>query len=275
LIYKISKVGGDLLTISLGKQEFTVSYEGFAFWEKYLAAGNIIHARLNGRSDKLVSLTGIYDKKGAELFNRRKFYTYRTKYSNLRDLLGAGRPLLFFDIECTIGQIRTTGFNCEMFQFSYILLDAGLNVAEQKTYNINPDIFGFNSTTKRFFSRTKHYLLTPKISFDKVWNELDQIRQEHNPVFLSWSKADCAYLTNNCIMYNLPDITKRFDFCDFLIIYKNFFNLHSDIGLFNAFYEEDVQYITQSHDSMEDCLVMHKLFLRLIRKHRAQNIDSN
>lgn len=190
------------------------------------------------------------------------YYDISIIKSGIKNIVNQNRNYLFMDFEMSMPPYTDyETFVSEIIQCGFVLTDVEGNVLEEYNAYIKPKLFPKISIRTMKFLHIQQEDIDQGIEYQKLYQKLQNIYYEYNPIVYVWGKNDQLELNKMNRIYKLKNFSKRMQFIDLLSLHKIYFGLKNDMGLFNAYnmYSE-LDLSDQKHDAMEDAMVTKKIF---------------
>lgn len=173
---------------------------------------------------------------------------------------------LFVDFEMTMPEYRDIGFFPEIIQFGYVLTNNRGNIIEQDGFYVDKlNNKPLTNRTIRFLNITQQDYDLGKVPYNQFYDVFSRLIKKYNPKIITWGKNDQQVLSHSYQVHNKEVITDSTMFMDLLKLYKDYFRLKNDVGLFRTYemyYNVDA---VQNHDAMDDAIVTYKVFEAFIK----------
>lgn len=189
------------------------------------------------------------------------FYDVKNIKRGTKDLINSLETKMFLDLEMSMHPYRQDkNFKQEIIQVGYCLVDSDDKIIEKYLEIIQPTIH------KKLSKRTLKFL---EISQDHVDNGLNyhefyvhfkQVVEKYSPAIIVWGRNDFLALRNSYKINKVSSLKKLTRYINLLKMHKNYFNLKSDLGLFNALKLYTEPNGKQMHNALEDAMATCQIF---------------
>lgn len=180
---------------------------------------------------------------------------------------------LFIDLEFTMppyDYLHGSGFVAEIIQYGAYLEDPDGCVVASLNANVKPsNNDGLNSRTFNFLNITMNDFKKAESPYE-FYRKLKDLIMFYQPTIYVWGKNDILMLNNFYEKYKLKPLVERQKIVNLMQVIKNYYNIKTDIGLFNAYHlfghtpmEE------QDHNSLHDAVATAEVF-KLFQKEISQ-----
>lgn len=278
IIYDIDKKN-NLFYIILGskKQAFYLTKSLSKTFADYIKPGYLVDFEIVNKTKRFGQIKALQVNHFKEIRSLNPKYTYY----NLMDLKERMSQVvkkydyyLFVDFEMTMPGYKKGPFKTEIIQFGAYLVNKKRDVLLIKDYYIEPiDSNGINKRTKKFLKIDEVEFFQTAKKYRYFYDDLKEVLDKYNPIIVTWGKNDRMVLTESYKMHNLKPLTRNRQFIDLLQLHKDYFNLRSDLGLFNAhkqYYPN--QYLEeQAHDAKDDALILTEVFFGFVEVMDQEN----
>lgn len=278
IIYDIDKKN-NLFYIILGskKQAFYLTKSLSKTFADYIKPGYLVDFEIVNKTKRFGQTKALQVNHFKEIRSLNPKYTYY----NLMDLKERMSQVvkkydyyLFVDFEMTMPGYKKGPFKTEIIQFGAYLVNKKRDVLLIKDYYIEPiDSNGINKRTKKFLKIDEVEFFQTAKKYRYFYDDLKEVLDKYNPIIVTWGKNDRMVLTESYKMHNLKPLTRNRQFIDLLQLHKDYFNLRSDLGLFNAhkqYYPN--QYLEeQAHDAKDDALILTEVFFGFVEVMDQEN----
>lgn len=278
IIYDIDKKN-NLFYIILGskKQAFYLTKSLSKTFADYIKPGYLVDFEIVNKTKRFGQTKALQVNHFKEIRSLNPKYTYY----NLMDLKERMSQVvkkydyyLFVDFEMTMPGYKKGPFKTEIIQFGAYLVNKKRDVLLIKDYYIEPiDSNGINKRTKKFLKIDEVEFFQTAKKYRYFYDDLKEVIDKYNPIIVTWGKNDRMVLTESYKMHNLKPLTRNRQFIDLLQLHKDYFNLRSDLGLFNAhkqYYPN--QYLEeQAHDAKDDALILTEVFFGFVEVMDQEN----
>ncbi|MDR2822158.1 MAG: hypothetical protein LBV58_01220 [Acholeplasmatales bacterium] len=206
------------------------------------------------------SISRIFDGK-----NNRILFDISDIRKGIIDILSSDKYYLFTDFEMTM-PIYKGPFNAEIIEAGLILSKPkGEIILSERIYIYPKSIKALNRRTMKFLDLDVDLYSEHAVNFDDFYNRISEIIELYHPSFVVWGDFDYTTLLRSLQTNKKDIIIKKEDFINLLKIYKNFFSLASDVGLFKAYELISNETLEeQKHDALDDAFTTKKIFDKIV-----------
>jgi len=184
--------------------------------------------------------------------------------SSLSDFLNSFDNMMFLDLEMTMPSYQFKGkgqFRTEVIQTGIIILDKnGKELYKYSNYILPKLQSKISNRALDFLKLSEEEFYTKAISYDKFYDEFNDMLNKYNPAIIVYGKNDSIVLNDSYDINLKPSLKNKTRFVNILQLIKTYYELKNDPGLFklyNVFYDIDEN---QIHDALDDCITTYKVF---------------
>lgn len=187
-----------------------------------------------------------------------------TVKKGVNKLINKEQYRLFLDLEFTMPPYdyqHGSGFVAEIIQYGVYLEDPDGKMITSLNANVRPtNKEGLNTRTFNFLNMTMNDFKKAESPYE-FYRKLSDLIMYYQPTVYVWGKNDIIMLNNFYEKYKLKPLVERQKIINLMQIIKNYYNIKTDIGLFNAYHlfgrlpvEE------QDHNSLHDAVATAEVF---------------
>ena len=204
---------------------------------------------------------------------KRVFYDKKLIKESIKEFFDSLNYRLFIDTEMTMPGYKNDKFLAELIQAGFFVVDKNYNVIEEYNFHIRPSVAKYINKRTKEFLHLSNDIKKEEVSYYKFYNKFKSIINKYKPAIITFGKNDKLYLESSFKVNNLPEIP-NLRFVNLAHIIKNYYNLQSDPGLFNLyekFYKEER---FQSHDALDDALVLKDVYDAFLKDIKGDKNES-
>lgn len=204
---------------------------------------------------------------------KRVFYDKKLIKESIKEFFDSLNYRLFIDTEMTMPGYKNDKFLAELIQAGFFVVDKNNNVIEEYNFHIRPSVAKYINKRTKEFLHLSNDIKKEEVSYYKFYNRFKSIINKYKPAIITFGKNDKLYLESSFKVNNLPEIP-NLRFVNLAHIIKNYYNLQSDPGLFNLyekFYKEER---FQSHDALDDALVLKDVYDAFLKDIKGDKNES-
>ena len=204
---------------------------------------------------------------------KRVFYDKKLIKESIKEFFDSLNYRLFIDTEMTMPGYKNDKFLAELIQAGFFVVDKNNNVIEEYNFHIRPSVAKYINKRTKEFLHLSNDIKKEEVSYYKFYNKFKSIINKYKPAIITFGKNDKLYLESSFKVNNLPEIP-NLRFVNLAHIIKNYYNLQSDPGLFNLyekFYKEER---FQSHDALDDALVLKDVYDAFLKDIKGDKNES-
>ena len=171
---------------------------------------------------------------------------------------------LFLDLEFTMPPYdyqHGSGFVAEIIQYGAYLEDPDGNMITSLNANVKPsNNDGLNARTFNFLNVSMSDFRKAESPYE-FYRKLKDVIMLYQPIIYVWGKNDILMLNNFYEKYKLKPLVERQKIVNLMQVIKNYYNIKTDIGLFNAYHlfgRSSVE--EQDHNSLHDAVATAEVF---------------
>ncbi len=166
---------------------------------------------------------------------------------------------LFIDTEMTMPAYKTNNFLAELIQAGFFVVDKNNNIVEEYNFHIRPTVAKYINKRTKDFLHLSNDIKKEEVSYYKFYNKFKSIINKYKPAIITFGKNDKLYLESSFKVNGLPTIN-NLRFVNLAHIIKNYYDLQYDPGLFNLYEKFYNTKRVQSHDALDDALVLKDVY---------------
>lgn len=190
---------------------------------------------------------------------KRVFYDKKLIKQSIKKFFKGLNYKLFIDTEMTMPGYRNENFLAELIQAGFFIVDKNNNIVEEYNFHIRPSVAKYiNKRTKEFLHLSSN-IKKEEVSYYKFYNKFKSVINKYKPAIITFGKNDKLYLESSFKVNNLP-ILPNLRFVNLAHIIKNYYNLQFDPGLFNLYEKFYNENRIQTHDALDDALVLKDVY---------------
>ncbi|XMB87038.1 exonuclease domain-containing protein [Mycoplasmatota bacterium WC44] len=195
------------------------------------------------------------------------YYDLSLVQEGIKELLEKKTHRMYLDLELSMHPFyRTKNFTQEIIQSGIVIEDSEGNIIDKSFDFVRPVKFPQVTTrTVKFLNITQDEV-DNGISALEYHNKLKAYIDKYDPVIVVWGKNDMIALSEFAEISNFELITPREKFLNLLQIYKNYFNLKNDVGLFNCYESYGYQLEKQKHNALEDAEITRLIYHEFVKE---------
>ena len=185
--------------------------------------------------------------------------------------------LLFIDFEMTMPNGKNDTFYPQIIQSGFVLTNnEGKQILKESIYLMPNKAIDYNYRTESFLKLEYRQFLKKARPFTIFYDRFKEIFLKYKPQIIIWGINDYQVLINNLNKKNLKMFFKRENFSNLLQLYRNYFQLGKDIGLFDAYKNttNKNEFTYQRHNALDDAIMTKDVyfsFYNLIRENLKIN----
>lgn len=204
---------------------------------------------------------------------KRVFYDKKLIKESIKEFFDSLNYRLFIDTEMTMPGYKNDKFLAELIQAGFFIVDKNNNVIEEYNFHIRPSVAKYINKRTKEFLHLSNDIKKEEVSYYKFYNKFKSVINKYKPAIITFGKNDKLYLESSFKVNNLP-VIPNLRFVNLAHIIKNYYNLQSDPGLFNLyekFYKEER---FQSHDALDDALVLKDVYDAFLKDIKGDKNES-
>jgi sporulation inhibitor KapD len=214
---------------------------------------------------------GDYHCQEIDSFNKIVQSTKREKivYYNLdaikkgvRNLLLNTKNKMFLDLEYSLPPYYQT-FNhvAEIVQYGIVIEDENGNIVFEDGALVKPQKkYALNRRTLKFINR-KAEDSDNACTYGEFYNLIKWCIAKYDVKIIAWGRNDILALENSFKINRINDLDIRNRYVNFMQVIKNYYNIKTDLGLFNTYQEiSGVVMEPQKHDALEDAMLVREIY---------------
>ena len=187
-----------------------------------------------------------------------------TVKKGVNKLINKEQYRLFLDLEFTMPPYdyqHGSGFVAEIIQYGAYLEDPDGNMITSLNANVKPsNNDGLNARTFNFLNISMNDFRKAETPYE-FYRKLKDVIMLYQPVIYVWGKNDILMLNNFYEKYKLKPLVERQKIVNLMQVIKNYYNIKTDIGLFNAYHlfgRSPVE--EQDHNALHDAVATAEVF---------------
>ena len=187
-----------------------------------------------------------------------------TVKKGVNKLINKEQYRLFIDLEFTMPPYdyqHGSGFIAEIIQYGAYLEDPDGKMISALNANVKPsNNEGLNSRTFNFLNVTMNDFKKAESPYE-FYKKLKDLIMFYQPTIYVWGKNDILMLNSFYEKYKLKPLVERQKIVNLMQVIKNYYNIKTDIGLFNAYHlfgRAPVE--EQDHNSLHDAVATAEVF---------------
>lgn len=243
-----------------------IDYIQAGFYIDFVATQNI------KKIGKIQAYEIAYFRKIEDRKEKKVYFDLTKLRENMFHVLEGYDYLLFLDFEMTMPSGKNDTFYPQIIQFGYVLTNSsGKTILKESNYLMPNKIIDYNYRTESFLKIEYRQFLKKAKPFNFFYDKFKDIFQKYDPQIIIWGINDYQVLVNNLSEKSLEIFFKRENFSNLLQLYRNYFQLGKDIGLFDAYKNttNKNEFIYQRHNALDDAIMTKDVyfsFYKLIRE---------
>lgn len=269
------RIRGLIYSFDLNRQTITIKYkkrlESFYFqrglfknFKSFLTTGEIIDLfcydeKVIKNKQYVYQVMYINELTLITRNSKRVFYDKKLIKQSIKKFFKGLNYKLFIDTEMTMPGYRNENFLAELIQAGFFIVDKNNNIVEEYNFHIRPSVAKYiNKRTKEFLHLSSN-IKKEEVSYYKFYNKFKSVINKYKPAIITFGKNDKLYLESSFKVNNLP-ILPNLRFVNLAHIIKNYYNLQFDPGLFNLYEKFYNENRIQTHDALDDALVLKDVY---------------
>ncbi len=204
---------------------------------------------------------------------KKVFYDKHLIKKSIKEFFEGLNYRLFIDTEMTMPGYKNDKFLAELIQAGFFVVDKNNNIIEEYNFHIRPSIAKYiNKRTKEFLHLSKD-IKKEEVSYYKFYNKFKSVINKYRPAIITFGKNDQLYLESSFKVNALPEIP-NLRFVNLAHIIKNYYNLQFDPGLFSLYEKFYNVERYQTHDALDDALVLKDVYDAFLKDIKGENDES-
>lgn len=241
------------------------------FYVDFVATNNI------KKIGKVQAFEIAYFRKIEDRKEKKVYFDLTMLRENMFHVLEGYDYLLFIDFEMTMPNGKNDTFYPQIIQSGFVLTNnEGKQILKESIYLMPNKAIDYNYRTESFLKLEYRQFLKKARPFTIFYDRFKEIFLKYKPQIIIWGINDYQVLINNLDKKNLKMFFKRENFSNLLQLYRNYFQLGKDIGLFDAYKNttNKNEFTYQRHNALDDAIMTKDVyfsFYNLIRENLKIN----
>lgn len=193
---------------------------------------------------------------------KKVFYNIDTIRKGVRRLLDKTKNKIFLDLEFSLPSYYQTMVHVpEIVQYGIIVEDEHSNIVFADDSLVKPyKKSSLNLRTLKFLNKT-HEDFADACSYIEFYQLLERLIDKYNAKIIAWGRNDILTMEQSFKLNRLKPLDIRNRYINLMQVVKNYYNLKTDLGLFNTYEEMSGNtHEMQTHDAFEDAMLTREIY---------------